>query len=137
MEITIDRWQRLCDGDVSELVEYVSMQPQNRVKVILGVQTNDDNKSYQVFIHDKFIGNGAVPNAQTGEYVTAQKAIDKFYEEQQKSSERNPSYVPPAISFSAAPVKEWKVSATEVADASESQGSPYDDFPEDDLPFKD
>ena len=131
-KLTIDDWQRLCDGDVSELVKYVSLQPQNRVKVILGVRTNDENRSYQTFLQTRFMGNGLSPDRNTGEYPSAQTAIDKWFEEQQKTAERNPSFIMPNVTYSAAPVKEWKVNATEVSDASESQAPMEDD---DDLPF--
>lgn len=127
--LTIDHWNDLCNGDVTELKEYFGLQPDNRVKTILGIRTTDDNKTYQTFLSSTFIGNGAIPDRTTGEYTAARKAIDKFYESRQDSP----------YSFSALPVKEWKETATAVEDKSQKM---FDDdgninLPDDDLPFGD
>lgn len=106
--LTIDHWDKLCAGDVSELIEYVSMWPDNAVKVIFGVKTNDDNRTYQVFIRSKYISNGASPDNMSGEYSTAAREITRFL------ASANGSY-----NFSAAPIKEFVEEATEVKDASE------------------
>lgn len=126
--LTIDRWEKLCNGDVKELAEYIALQPDNKVKVVFGVRTTEDNKTYQTFLPLCFIGNGAVPDRNTGEYVTARKAIDRFFENRQDA---------PFI-FSASPVKEWGVSATDVKDNSEKSALPLFDESSsegDDLPF--
>ena len=123
--VTIDNWKKLCEGDVSEIASALALQPDNRVKVVLGIRTTDDNKSYQTFLSTCFIGNGAVPDRNTGEYVAARKAIDKWIE----------SHTNTSIDFTATPVKEWTVSATEVK---EEETSTPEDMPsfEDDLPFE-
>lgn len=129
--LTIDNWEKLCNGDATEIKEYLGMQPNNRVKVILGVRTTDDNKTYQTFLSTTFIGNGAIPDRTTGEYTSARKAIDKYYENRQDSP----------YSFSAFPVKEWKETATEVKETSAEEDMPDFNSPEytrtdiDDLPF--
>lgn len=105
-QLTIENWKAICSGDVKELREYIATQPDNKLKVIFGVRTNDENKSYQTFMTDTFIANGARPD-NTGEYKTARKAIDNLMT-------RRPDT---PVSFSAAPVKEWKVSATEVKES--------------------
>ena len=97
------------------------------------IRTTDDNKTYQTFLPSCFIGNGATPDRTTGEYTTARKAIDRAMN---YASEHGKDY--PYI-FSAAPVKEWKESATDVKDNS---GKMFDDegnfkLPDDDLPFDD
>lgn len=107
--MTIDHWDRLCNGDVSELEEYMKMQPDNRVKVILGIRTTDDNKSYQTFLNTVFLGNGSFVDKNTGEYAAARKAIDKY----------NEGRTTTAYMFAATPVKEWIQVATEVKDNSE------------------
>lgn len=112
--LTIDHWDWLCNGNVSELADYLSREPENRVKVILGVRNTDDNKTYQTFLSDTFIGNGALPDKHTGEYVTARKAIDRYFE-----GRRNSPY-----SFSAKPIQEWGVSATNVKDNTENEDLP-------------
>ena len=102
--VTIDNWRKLCEGDVSEIAAALAMQPENRVKVILGVRTTDDNKSYQTFLATNYIGNGAIPDRNTGEYAAARKAIDKFVGNHPNMQ----------VQFSAAPVHKWGVTATEV-----------------------
>ena len=104
--LTIDNWSSICEGNVTELRQYIALQPENRVKVILGVRTTDDNKSYQTFMNARYIGNGATPDASTGEYTTARKEIDKFTAQRPDSP----------YSFSASLVKEWKTTASDVKD---------------------
>lgn len=128
--LTIDRWNDLCNGNVSEVKEYLKLQPENRVKVILGIRTTDDNKSFQTFLSSTFISNGARVDVTTGEYSSARKAIDRWAEYHSGSS------------FSATPVKEWSQSATEVVDNSSSDMPNFNDPAytaevEDDLPFRD
>ena len=126
--LTIDNWNALCDGYVKELIEYVSLKPENCVKVVLGVRTTDDNKTYQTFLNTGFIGNGASPDSTTGEYKTARKLIDKYFENRDGS----------AYSFSAKPVQEWNETATEVKEEAtglfEGSGFAAEDDG-DDLPF--
>lgn len=104
--VTIDRWRNLCDGDVSEFAAAIAMQPENRVKVVLGVRTTDDNKTYQTFLPLVYIGNGALPERNTGEYSAARRAIDKYFENHPNAAG--------SVEFSAAPVREWRLEATEV-----------------------
>ena len=128
--LTIDRWNDLCNGNVNEVKEYLKLQPENRVKVILGIRTTDDNKSFQTFLSSTFISNGARVDITTGEYSSARKAIDRWAEYHSGSS------------FSATPVKEWSQSATEVVDNSSSDMPNFNDpayhaTVADDLPFED
>ena len=125
--VTIDNWKKLCDGDVSEIAAAIAMQPDNRVKVLLGVRTTEDNKTYQTFLSTCYIGNGSVPDRNTGEYAAARKAIDKWREGHPNAT----------IEFSAMPVKEWSVSATEVTEATvedmpdfTNESAPKDDLDE-------
>ena len=128
-QLTIDNWRKICDGDVSELRQYVGLLPDNMIKVVFGVRTNEENKSYQTFMTDTFIANGARPD-NTGEYKSARRAIDRLLQ-----------YKPDTpVSFSAFPVKEWSVTPTEVSDKSDDIPTDYSDpsFFEnnpDDIPF--
>lgn len=128
--LTFDHWGELCNGNVREVQYMLSQQPENRVKVILGIRTTDDNKSYQTFLNTLFISNGARVDAKTGEYASARKAIDRWAEYHSGST------------FSAAPVREWKQTPTEVADNSSVEDMPDFSSPEyitpkaDDLPFE-
>ena len=127
--LTIDNWNALCNGNVREIKDYIALQPENRVKVILGVRTTEDNKTYQcVLIGDTksgaFIGNGVRVDALTGEYTSGRKAIEKarkWYDENGKDY---------PYTYSAMPVREWKQDATDVKDNSEMEDLPAFDSPE-------
>lgn len=45
---TLDRINDYFNGDFSELREALALQPNNKVKLLYGVRTNDDGKQYQV-----------------------------------------------------------------------------------------
>lgn len=131
-KLTIDNWKALCAGDVRELVEYIASEPDNRVKVIFGLRITEDNKSYQTFLNTTYIGNGAAVDRQSGEYVSARKAIDKFFSDRQDAP----------FTFLATPIKEWKEEASTVSDNSsqtmfDEHGNFNEEtsFDDDDLPF--
>jgi len=127
--LTIDNWNAVCDANVREIATYLASQPENRVKVVLGVRTTDENRSYQTFLNTGFIGNGARADINTGEYTTARKLIDKYFENRDQSS-----YI-----FDAKPVKEWKVEASEVKESHtmfDDNGNYALSDSTDDLPFE-
>lgn len=119
-QLTIDHWDKLCEGDVTELKELVSARPDNCVKVCFGVEDTADNKTYQVYL-DTFFGNGNMPDRQTGEYAAVRKAIDKFFDNNENSNKR----------FSAFPVQVIKLNADTVSDGMDNESSDDDG----DLPF--
>ncbi len=136
--LTIDRWAALCNGDVTEIAQMLSMQPENKVKVVFGVRTTDDNKSFQTFLPTVFIGNGAVPDRLTGEYASARKAIDKYLAS--SNERRGMGYSVPSMEFSARIVSQMGISSTEVKDNSSSdlpgfEDPSYTEIHSDDLPF--
>lgn len=114
--LTIDHWDWLMAGKMDELAEYVALQPDNRVKVVLGIRNTDDNRSYQTFLSGAFFSNGSFVDKMTGEYTAARKAIDRWLEYHTNGT----------TNFSATPVKEWTVSATVVEDTVEED----EDMPE-------
>lgn len=56
-ECRIDNIEKLFDGDFSEIREYISYQPDNKVKILFGVRTSDDNKLYQTVYSKMFLKN--------------------------------------------------------------------------------
>lgn len=126
---TIDNWARLCSGDVTEIRQAISMQPENCVKVILGIGTTDDNKTYQTFINNYYIANGARPS--NGAYPAAKRAIDKYLEGGYHENE----------TFSDEPVKVYVEKPTEEIKPANSDDKEIEkifaDPIADDLPFKD
>lgn len=127
--LTIDNWNALCDGIVAEIAEYIALQPENCVKVALGVRTTDDNKSYQTFLNTNFFGNASIPDK--GEYTNASRAIDRYMTNHPNAAN--------TTTFSAKPVQEWSQTASEVMDNSEMEVIPglYESMDQEkgDLPF--
>lgn len=142
-ELTIDNWDKLCNGDVKEIKDYIKLKPENQMKVDFGVRTTTENKSYQAFLTSDFFSNNIYLDPKTNKYKKVQNAIDRYM------SWRNSSDI--TLSFEATPIHEYTVSATDVKDNSEKD-APASIFPDsgvnfsspeyftehpDDLPFKD
>lgn len=133
-EITIDHWDWIMNGNVTEMNEFLAAWPDNKVKVILGVRTDDENRAYQTFLCESgigqkstFFGNGIRVDAASGKYLAAEKAIAEFKEKYANTD------------FSAKPVELWTVTPSAVEETStdsfgEETASVFD---EDDLPFGD
>ena len=101
--LTIDGWKALCEGDVSEIAGYVSRQPDNQCKAVLGIRKTPDDRSFQTVLENAFFSNAAFPDPMTGEYSCARKAIDKYQERFSQSD----------CSFSASTVHEWQDTSTQ------------------------
>ena len=131
--LTIDKWGDLCDGKVGELQEYVSLMPDNRLKVILGVRYNNaNNRWYQTFLNTGFLGNAAYLDLSRGFYPAAQNLIAKFNQGNTRAED---------YQFEAGPVRIWteKTSETEVKPADNQildfGSSDFAGSADDDLPF--
>lgn len=74
-KIYFDNWNKLLTGDMRELADMISLQPNNKVKVILGVKYSDDNKARQTFIPSKFLKNGI---GLENQIKVANKAIEEY-----------------------------------------------------------
>ena len=55
-DTTIDK---IFKGDFNDLHEIINFQPNNKVKVALGVRTTDDGKQYQTIFTEKVLKNGS------------------------------------------------------------------------------
>lgn len=133
--LTVDNWGKICDGDVSEIAEYLALQPDNRVKVVLGIMTTDDNKTYQSFLNSGYIGNGMPVDRNTGEYTRARTLIDKFVASVADRRAAGKT-VRGEYTYSSLPVREYKETATDVAQPKtmfDDEGNYIED--DDDLPF--
>ena len=115
-KLTIDKWSSLCTGDVSEIKEYVKLQPENCVGVVFGIKTTDDNKTYQTFLNTYYLGNAAKTDL-NGEYPAARRAIDKYMEDGRHSDEI----------YSAKPITEWTTTATQAISDNSEDASPLFD----------
>ena len=126
--ISFDDWAKIAEGNNKEIAEMLSERPDNTVMVILGVQTTPDNKTYQTFLnygdiqHAPYFSSASRVNANTGEYDVARRRIDAYNEQFPNNS----------VMFSAAPVKEWTVTPTDVKEASSDLPADDNDLPADD-----
>lgn len=56
-ECRLDNISNYFSGNILEIKNAIALEPDNAVKVLLGVQTSDDNKTYQTFYKKMFINN--------------------------------------------------------------------------------
>lgn len=138
-KLTIDNWKMLCDGDTSEITSYVASRPDNCVKVILGIQHTEDNKTYQTYINDTFLNNNIPFDRTTGKYTFAQKVIDSVVQSgYNQMCQYSACLVQPYV-IQPTDTKQLRTSnaAQEMEDADEypfNNNGPFDDMPADDLP---
>lgn len=110
-EARLDKIAEYVKGNFSELKGLIKLQPNNKVKVLFGVKTNDDNKQYQTVYTQMVLK----PN------VSDYKRIQKDVEERQAAGAMS------NVDFSFSSLKEYDVTSTDFkAD---------DDDPSNDLPF--
>ena len=83
-------------GDFTELRNIISLQAKNRVKVLFGVKTTDDNKQYQAVYTQMFVKNA----------VTDYSKLDKDLQDRKS----NGAY--PTTEFEVCDIKEYVVKPT-------------------------
>lgn len=89
-------------GDFSELREAIALQPNNKIKLLYGVRTTDDNKQYQVIAsRDRLI----LPN------YAGSKSLTKL-ETELANIKANGGY--PTTEFKVQELQEYTVNATDV-----------------------
>lgn len=69
-ETRLDHIQDFFKGNFKEIQEAISLWPNNKIKVLMGVRTNADNKQYQAFFMQRFMS----PNSSNYDYLV--KALD-------------------------------------------------------------
>ena len=88
-------------GNYSELNEILTYQPQNKVKLLFGVRTTDDNKQFQAVYTEMFLKNG----------VTDYSRLDKDVQERKNAG----AY--PTTEFEVCDLKVYQVGATDLSNA--------------------
>ena len=109
-EARLDKVAEYVKGNFSELKGLIKLQPNNKVKVLFGVKTTDDNKQYQTVYTQMVLK----PN------VSDYKRIQKDVEERQAAGAMS------NVDFSFSSLKEYDVTSTDFK---------ADDDPANDLPF--
>lgn len=112
-EARLENIEKLFKGDFSEIREAIALQPLNKVKVLFGVRTTDDNKQYQAFYTDMFLRNN----------VSDYSRLDKDVQERKL----NGAY--PTTEFEVCDFQEYNVEATNFT-PSESEAPANDPFGE-------
>ena len=97
-------------GNFKELRDVISLQPNNKVKVLFGVRTTDDNKQYQAVYNQMFLKNN----------ITDYSRLDKDLQERKAAG----AY--PTTEFTVGDLKEYNVEATDFSNsASNSSEAPF------------
>lgn len=113
-EARLENIDRLFKGDFSEIREAIALQPLNKVKVLFGVRTTDDNRQYQSFYTQMFLRNN----------VSDYSRLDKDVQERKL----NGAY--PTTEFEVCDLQEYNVEATSFtpdAEAKAPESGPFEE----------
>lgn len=113
-EVRLEHIEDYFKGDFSELREAIALQPTNKVKVLFGVKTTDDNKQYQAIYTQMFLMNKVTNYSKLDEDLQKRKAAGAY----------------PTTEFTVCDLKEYTVEATDF-NSTNSSDMP---FPEADSP---
>jgi hypothetical protein len=105
-------------GDFSELRGAIALQPTNKVKVLFGVRTTDDNKQYQAVYTQMFLKNNITDYSKLDANLQERKAAGAY----------------PTTEFIVGDLKEYNVEATDLSNSGSSdmpfpkaeESSPWD-----------
>lgn len=95
-ECRLDKIESYFKGDFTELREVIQLQPNNKVKVLFGVKTTDENKQYQASYNEMFLKNN----------VSDYSRLDKDLQDRKA----NGAY--PTTEFKAVDIQEFNVEPT-------------------------
>ena len=119
-EARLDNIEKYFKGDFSEVKQAIALQPINKVKVLFGVRTTDDNKQYQTVLTQMVLRSS----------VNDYSKLDAFIQERKNNGAYN------NIEFSNGNtienIKEYKVEATDFSNTNtnnsiaEGAGVPWD-----------
>lgn len=109
-EARLENIDKLFKGDFSEIGDAIALQPLNKVKVLFGVRTTDDNKQYQAFYTQMFLRNSAPDYSR----------LDKDVQERKL----NGAY--PTTEFEVVDFHEYNVEATNFTPSTEAQAPEND-----------
>lgn len=111
-EARLDHIADYFKGDFSELQQLLQYQPNNKMKILFGVRTTDDNKQYQAFYMDMVLKNGVT------DYSRLDKDLQERKEAASESSALKNTY------FEVCPLKEYEVKPTQIEAAPVAPAAP-------------
>lgn len=77
-ECRLEKVEDYFTGDVSELKSVIQLQPNNKVKVLFGVKSTDENKQYQAAYVDMFLKNNTTDYSRLDKDVQDRKANGSY-----------------------------------------------------------
>lgn len=96
-------------GNFKELRDVIALQPNNKVKVLFGVRTTDDNKQYQVVYNQMFLRNITTDYSKLDVDLQERKAAGAY----------------PTTEFTVGDLKEYNVEATNFSDPASGTDMPF------------
>lgn len=115
-EARLEKIESYFKGDFSELRSAVALQPTNKVKVLFGIRTTDDNKQYQAVYNQMFLKNN----------ITDYSKLDKDLQDRKAAG----AY--PTTEFTVGDLKEYNVEATDFSNTDSSNNDlPFGSAPSD------
>ena len=96
-------------GNFKELRDVIALQPNNKVKILFGVKTTDDNKQYQAIYNQMFLKNVTTDYSKLDENLQERKAAGAY----------------PTTEFTVCDLKEYNVESTDLSNSSASGDMPF------------
>lgn len=115
----LDSIEKYFAGDYTELKEVINLQPNNKVKILFGVKTNDDGKQYQSVFTQMFMKNGVRDYSKLAKELEDRKAAGAY----------------PTTEFFVGDLKEYTTEATSFAAPTSSINPFATDAMDSDNPF--
>ena len=92
-----------------ELREVIALQPNNKVKILFGVKTTDDNKQYQAIYNQMFLKNVTTDYSKLDENLQERKAAGAY----------------PTTEFTVCDLKEYNVESTDLSNSGAAGDMPF------------
>ena len=97
------------NGNFKELRDVIALQPNNKVKVLFGVKTTDDNKQYQAVYNQMFLRNTTTDYSKLDENLQERKAAGAY----------------PTTEFTVDDLKEYNVESTDLSNSGAAGDMPF------------
>lgn len=111
-EARLDNIKDYFRGDFRELKDTMALQPNNKVKVLFGVRTNDEGNQYQAAYTNMFLKNGVTDYSKLDADLQSRKAAGAY----------------PNTEFKVCKFKEYNVEATNFGEVAPMPTAPADGF---------